>query len=357
LTNLAIETAIGFLRGLSQGRETPAVTLIFGPQAFLREYTLDSLHRRLAEDGFKYRAFQIGGSDDYNAILRELGGADLFAPKRLVVGRFLRSYRDRGADDDSDGDERSASGRGDEAGLIDACGRIDPTVRLVLIYERDKPPAKMRRAVEQSGTLVNCAKPFDNQLRQYVDLFARSLGIRLTVKESETLLARHAGDLAALANALSKAAFLRRDDGKVDLSESDQAGSMRIPELFEISDSLVQRGVGQTLALLDRAIEIGRDPVELLALELIPQVRRMLLAAALLARNNDPAAVAAALGVVTGSPLAARAIDGARRFGLKRLESIHRRACELDAGLKNGLVKQREQAVGTLILELAGSER
>jgi DNA polymerase III delta subunit len=127
--------------------------------------------------------------------------------------------------------------------------------------------------------------------------------------------------------------------------------------LFEISDSLVRRGVGQTLALFDRAMETGRDPVEVLALELIPQVRRMLLAAALLARNNDQGAVAAALGVVASSPLAARAIEGARRFGLKRLERAHQHACEVDAGLKSGLIKQREQAVGALILELAGSDR
>ena len=354
---MAIETAMVFLRALSQGREIAPVTLIYGLQAFLREYALDRLRRRLRDDGFKYRGFQIGGADGYNALVSELEEADLFAPKRLVVGRVLRSYRERDGDDDSEADERAAPGRGGEVALIAACARMDTAVRLALVYERDKLPAKMRRAIELSGTLVNCMRPFNNQVGQYAELFARALGVQLTAKEADLLVARHAGDLAGIANALNKTAVTRGDDGKIELTELGGPGAIRIPELFEIAESLVQRGVGETLALFDRAMETGRDPIEVLALELIPQVRRMLLAATLLVGKKDAGAIAAALGVAPTSPLAARAMEGARRFGLKRLKRIHRQACELDALLKSGIVKQREQAVGALILELAGSDR
>jgi DNA polymerase III delta subunit len=351
---LPIETAMVFLRALSQGRAVAPVTLIYGPHAFLREYALDRLRCRLMDDGFHYRAFQIGGADGYSPLVSELEEADLFAPKRLVVGRILRSYRERGADDDSEAGERATSGRDDEVALIAACTRIDPAVRLALVYDRDKLPVKMRRAIEQTGTLLNCMRPFDNQLGQYAELFARALGIRLTAKEIDLLVARHAGDLAGIVNTLNKAAITRRDDGKIEFTELGSPGTIRIPELFEIAESLVRREVGETLALFDRAIQTGRDPIEVLALELIPQVRRMLLAAALLIRKKDPGVIAAALGVAPGSPLAARATEGARRFGLQRLERAHRRACGLDASFKSGKVKQREQAVGALILELAG---
>jgi DNA polymerase III delta subunit len=202
---------------------------------------------------------------------------------------------------------------------------------------------------------VNCMRPFDNQFVQYAELFARALSIRLTAKEADLLVARYAGDLAGIANALNKVAITRRDDGKIELTELGSRGAIRIPELFEIAESLVQREVGETLALFDRAMQTGRDPIEVLALELIPQVRRMLLAAALLIRKKDPAAITAALGVAPGSPLAARATEGARRFGLQSLTRAHQRACELDASFKSGTIKQREQAVGALILELAGS--
>ena len=99
---MAIESALVFLRGLSQGRPIARVTLIYGPQAFLREYALDGLRRRSADDGFHYRPFQIAGADGYNAVVSELEEPDLFAPKRLVAGRVLRSYREPGGDDGSD---------------------------------------------------------------------------------------------------------------------------------------------------------------------------------------------------------------------------------------------------------------
>jgi len=354
---LAIETAIVFLRALAQGRAIAPITVIYGPQAFLREYALDSLRRRLTADGFKYRALQIGGADNYRALMSELEGAELFAPKRLVVVRVLRSYRERGSDEGSDDDERTATGSGDEAVLIAACARIDATIRLALVYERDKLPVKVRRAVEQSGTLVNCMRPFDNQLGQYAELVARELGLRLTMRESDLLVARHGGDLMGIANAINKAAITWGDGGKIELTQLGGPGGVRIPELFEIAESLVQRGVGETLALFDRAMQTGRDPIEVLALELIPQVRRMLLAATLLSRKKETGVIAAALGVVPSSPLASRAIEGARRFGLRRLERAHQRACELDESFKNGIIKQREQAVAALILELGSPDR
>jgi hypothetical protein len=53
--------------------------------------------------------------------------------------------------------------------------------------------------------------------------------------------------------------------------------------------------------------------------------------------------------------LIVRAIDGGRRFGAQRLMRAHRRACELDANFKNGLIKEREQAISSLLLELMAS--
>ena len=50
--------------------------------------------------------------------------------------------------------------------------------------------------------------------------------------------------------------------------------------------------------------------------------------------------------------LAIRAIEGARRLGLPRLERAYWRACELDAGFKNGQLKEREEALAGLLLEL-----
>ena len=72
----------------------------------------------------KYRGFQVGGAEGFDAVLAELREADLFAPVRLVGCRVLRSHRGGGGssgDDDGapSGDWRAGVGGG-EAALAEA---------------------------------------------------------------------------------------------------------------------------------------------------------------------------------------------------------------------------------------------
>jgi DNA polymerase III subunit delta len=353
---MAAENALGFLRMLAQDRAPARIVLITGPQSFLREYVLETLRQRVARDGFKYRAFQVSGGDGFAGVVNELEGGDLFAPKRLVVCRVLRSYRERGGGTDGeDGDAseiRPGSDSGGDGALGAAIERIRPAVYFALLYERDNAPAKMRRMVEKAGVVINCPRPFDNQLGQYVDLFARNLGLKLSLSAADLLIGRHGGDLAAITNALAKASISCGKNGKVEASDLGEAGSTRTPDLFELAESLARGHAGETLALFDRAIQVGRDPIELLAVELIPLIRRMLLAASVMARRKGVAEVASALGLPPSSPLVTRAVDGARRCGLKRLTRAHQRACALDANFKMGLVKEREHAIAGMLIEL-----
>jgi len=353
---MAAENTLGFLRALGPGRAPARAILIAGPQSFLREYVLEALRQRLAGDGFKYRAFQVGGGDGFADVINELEGADLFAPKRFVACRVLKSYRMRAGvaeGDEGDSDDRSAGfDAGGDGALGAAIERLGPQVHFALLYERDNAPAKMRRVVEKSGVVVNCMRPFDNQIGQYVDLFARNSGLKLSQSAADLLISRNGGDLAAIVNALAKASIGCGESGKVETSDLSEGGSSRIPDLFELAESVARGNAAETLALFDRAIQVGRDPIELLAVEIIPLLRRMFLAASIIARRKGVADVASALGLPPSSPLVTRAVDGARGFGLKRLERAHRRACELDADFKAGLIKEREHAIAGMLMGL-----
>ncbi|MGA2409767.1 MAG: hypothetical protein ABSG46_05170 [Candidatus Binataceae bacterium] len=201
---MAVENALSFLRG--GDRAAAPLYVIAGPQPFLREYVLEILRARMAAEGYQYRPFQIGGAESFGAVIQELESADLFAPKRLVACRVLKAYRGRGADDAEEEDGGAAPGRGSgETALISAIGRISAAIRLALIFERDSAPAKIRRAAEQAGTLINCLPPFDNQVAQYAEAFARLLGLKLARDTADLLAVRHGSDLAAINNALGLA--------------------------------------------------------------------------------------------------------------------------------------------------------
>ncbi len=352
---MPLENALAYLRGAAS-RKIPPVVIIFGPHAFLREYVLDSVVRAATREGCQYRGFQIGAGDDYGALLNELRAPDLFAPKLAIACRILRSRRDR-SEDAEPADSRSAgSGAGSgEAALIAAIEDARGPGHLVLLYEKDNAPAKVRRAAEKSALLVECRRPFDNQIEQYVQAFARSLDLKLTSAALDMLIARHGGDLAAVANALAKVTIFAEPGRAVQPTDLDEQGARRLPEAFELAESVARGRTSSALAQLGRAIALGRDVFEILGVEIIPTMRRMMIAASMLASRKSAADVAAAMGVSPTSGLAIRAIEGARRLGLPRLERAYWRACKLDADFKNGQLKEREEALAGLLLELMES--
>ncbi len=175
------ENALGFLRIVETAKTLPGAILIAGPHAFLREYLVDTLARRLIREGLQYRTFQIANASDFASVVEELRAPDLFAPKRMLVCRVMRSFRDRGGDDSAasdDGAEKET--RGGDTGLIAAVTDARPPNHLVIVYDKDAAPAKIRRAAESAGMLVNCLRPFDNQLPLYAQSFARGFGLKLS---------------------------------------------------------------------------------------------------------------------------------------------------------------------------------
>jgi len=351
------ENALAFLRNLRRDALPPPVVVIAGPQPFVREYCLDQLRTRLTQAGYKYRSFQLGTGATIDPVLNELGAADLFAPKRLVVCRILRSYRDRGGSSDEDTEGRaSGSDAGGEAALVSAIERLGDGVSLAVICEKDTAPAKIRRAGEQHGAIVNCMRPFDNQIGQYVEIIARNTGLKVAPDAVDLLSTRHGSDLSAIANALDRAAIAVEEGKALQAADLGANGRSRVPDLFELAEAIARGDTNETLALFSRAIQVGRDPIEMLAVEVIPLLRRMLVAAALLAVRKGPPAIASALGMPPSSTMVMRAVEGARNFGLARLRAAHRRACQLDERFKMGLIKERESAVAGMLLDLMARE-
>jgi len=347
------ENALGFLRIVETAKTLPAAILIAGPQAFLREYVVDAIARRLTREGLQYRTFQIANASDFASVVEELRAPDLFAPKRMLVCRVMRSFRDRGGDDGAGTDDSSEKEtRGGDAGLIGAVIEARPPNHLVIVYDKDAAPAKIRRAAESAGILVNCLRPFDNQLAQYAQSFARGFDLKLSQSAAELLVARHGGDLAAIANALGKLAIHLEKGASIEAADLTEQGPSKLPEPFEIAESLSAGKTTATLAQLTRAIAGGRDAVEILAVEFIPVMRRMMLAASMLAARKSTYDIAGALGFGPSSALATRAIEGAKRFGLARLQRAYHRASELDEGFKNGRIKDRAEALSALVLDL-----
>lgn len=354
---MAVETALSVLRS-GERIKLPAAVVISGPHPFLREYVFDRVRHQLAGQGMRYRGFQVGGAAGFDAVLAELRESDLFAPARLVGCRVLRSHRGAGPSEDQDAAASGGSRKGPaggEAALAAALESMRPPGALVVLYDRDSAPARVRHAVERRGLAINCMRPFDNQLTQFAEAFASAADLRLGPGVAELLVSRHAGDLSAIANTLAKAAIHCAPGATLDAKELSEPAAAKVPETFDLAEALANGQAAAAFTILARALAVGRDPLEILSVEIIPVMRRMMLAASMAARRQGARQIAAALGLSPASSLAQRAIDGARRFGLARLSQVYRRASELDAGFKNGRLKEREEELAALLIDLFAS--
>jgi len=350
---MASEAALGFLRSLTRPRELPGALLITGPNRFLREYALAAIARIARAQGFSYRSFQVADDEDLAELRNELSAPDLFAPRRMMACRVLKSVREAA----DDGEARSAAGRGKvagvEAALIESiAGLHGAAIQLAIIYERDNAPAKLVRAIERDGLVINCMRPFDDQFGQYAAQFARMLDYRLAPEAVDLLAVGFAGDLAGLANAIEKAALGHPAGVTLTPGDFTADASGRAPELFAIAEAIGRGDLLAALGMLDRAMAVGRDALEILGVEIVPTLRRMMLAAALLSTGKSVAGVAAALGMAPGSQMAARAVDGARRFGQRRLNRAYQAICDLDASIKAGLTSETREALARILIDL-----
>ncbi|MGO9062938.1 MAG: DNA polymerase III subunit delta [Candidatus Binataceae bacterium] len=349
---MASENALAFLSQLEAGKALlPAAILIAGPQAFLKEYVLDACRNALRGPGRESQSFHIGSGGDLGAVLEAVSAPSLFAPAVVATCRILRSRG--GGDDDSGEAAESRGSRGsDDSTLSRAIELVRSPSHLILIYERDNAPVKVQRQVEKAGLGVICTKPFESHLTQFAALFAHRLGLKISYATVDTLTERYGTNLAAMHNALVLAAiaaaeqrpddFLRSSAGVVDLGA----------ELFQISESLSGDLPLVTFAMIDRAVAIGRDPTELLMLEIIPALRRLLIAATLTMQGQGSAEIAMEISMSPRSPRVTATISAARRYGLRRLTKAYREAIDLDASFKNGTVKEREQALSGLLAPL-----
>ena len=350
---MPVENALGFLRIVDIAKALPAAILIAGPHPFLREYIVDAIARRLTREGLQYRTFQIANASDFASVVEELRAPDLFAPKRMLVCRVMRSFRDRGGDESTPADDSSEKEtRGGDVGLIGAVTDVRPPNHLVIVYDKDAAPAKIRRAAESVGILVNCLRPFDNQLPQYAARFRARLRLEAFAKRRRAAYRaswrRSCGDCQRAQQARDSSGEGRIDRG----GRSDGAGALEAARAIRNRREPVGgENFGDAGATHARACRRTRS---------VRAARRRVHsgdaahdAGGLDARcPQEHFDIAGALGFGPSSPLATRAIDGAKRFGLARLQRAYRRASQLDVDFKNGEIKDRAEALSALVLDL-----
>ncbi len=361
---MAWQTALSFLAAGGDSGPAP-VALVHGAEAFLREFVAERIRQSLAARGYQCLFFHTAEVAGLSGLIRELNEPPLFAGRRLLVARVGRARAEREA---RPARERGGPGAGGRAAarqegldemLAGVAARVAEPTRLLLLLERETAPARLRAAVEEAGGLVvECMRPFEEQAAALAGALAQAQGLALAPRAALELAEACAGSPAAIGAALGRLKARLEPRSSVTPADLRQEFLADVaPAPFALADSIARGRAGAGLRQLGRALSAGRDPNEVLAVEIVPVLRRILVAAAVLERNGSRSEVAQALGVPAQSRLAGSALEGARNYGFAALAKAHRKVCELDRGFKSGQVKEQAQALWELLYSLFRDRR
>lgn len=314
----------------------PRVVLLAGPEATLREASLDELRERALEGGprdFNEDVFDLAsGGIDPVSVVSALRTLPVLAARRLVRVRGLASKR---------------ATRFIEGPLLDYLE--DPAETTCLVLEAESVDRRLRwvKRVAKAGEVRDCSAPGKPQeLRAWIEKRIAKAGKKAASGVAVALLERTGADLDRLASEIEKLSVYvgERDAIAVD-DVAELAGGLRDFAIYELTDAIGSRRLPEALAVLSRLQAQGLPPLVLLG-GLGNHYRKLLRASECSPLEADEVRKRLSL-----HPFAARKlVEQVRRFDARRLRRCLDAVRRTDEALKGGVALSEDLAIEQLVL-------
>ncbi len=228
-----------------------------------------------------------------------------------------------------------------------------PATRGVLVLEVASWPANTRlaKSLGNESTLV-CKAPQPGRLPEWCASWAEGQHQKQLTAAAARLLVDLVGtEMGQLEQEIAKLATYVGESRRIDEADVDRlVGNSRADNTWKVLDSIAEGRPGPGLALLDRLLDQGEDPLRLLGAFGF-QLRR-LAQAARLAQRGRPLAVA--LDEVGIPPFARRTAEQQlRHLGRRRANRLYDWLLEVDLGLKGSSPLPPRTQLERLLIRLA----
>lgn len=322
---------------LGKGEFAPLYYL-YGDEPYLIERVTKTLLERVVAPDFRDFNQNIfyGGECRGEEIVASAQTLPMFADRRVVVIR-RGTELPVGAID-----------------LLDEYGR-DPSPSTCLVLHGEKRELKRKGFPGTKGKwlLVECRRPYENQLGRFVREEAARLGKRIEPAAVELVTWSVGTSLQELAAQLEKAATFvgeREVITRADVREIVSAS--RVETIFELTDAVGARDIGRALRSLATILQDGGAPLMVLG-GLSRHFRQLLLLRELLDQRRTEEQIGREAGI---SPfLLKKLVPQAKRHHQAELRSAFARLHRTDVALKSSPVKP-PQLLEVLIRDLCGSK-
>ena len=245
------------LKEIEQGR-VPPLLLIHGADPFLIEDALTLIDRALFRDpslAALDRELLDGEEAGVDAIVRAALTLRFLAPRRLVAVRRAQALSQKGSEP-----------------LVGYARTPNPTTCLLLLADESLGAQRDRRAdhwllkMLPPAAVAEARRPTGAALTAWLRGRAAARQIELTDDAAQLLLQCVGDDLGALVGELEKAAlYAGPGNARVDLAEVRAVvGEHRVRSMWELTRALERRQLGDALALMERLLAAGEEPLAIL---------------------------------------------------------------------------------------------
>jgi DNA polymerase-3 subunit delta len=310
--------------------------VVHGDEDLLRRLVLQAIRRVVLgpeDEGFSY-GVHVGDKATFAAVMDELQTIPFLGERRLVVVEsadpFVTRYR---------------------AQLEKAVADLPVSGVLVLDVKSWPSTTRLAKLVDAAATL-SCKGPAAHKLPQWCVQWAKSRHAKQLPQPAADLLVELVGaDMGQLDQELAKLASYVGDRPRIDAEDVDRlVGRSRLETTWKIFDAI---GAGQSaaaLAILDRLLDQGEDPMRILGA--FSYQLRPLAQAARLALAGKPLSLA--LEQVGVLPFRLKGCEQQlRHLGRERATQLYDWLLEIDQGVKGGSQLPPRTLLERLVLRLA----
>ena len=326
---------MGVVSNCLKNGEYRSVYLLYGEEAYLRNYYKNALKNALVAEGdnLNYSYFEGAGIDP-DEVLGLTQTMPFMAERRVIIvensGWFAKAG---GEGDDSEG-EASQKASGKTARLQEAIRDLEDNIVLIFVEEKADKRSKLFKAVSSKGFAEEYALQTEDSLAKWLVNLAKASGKQMDARTAYYLVSEVGTDMLLLGNEMDKLIAWCLEKPAITQADVDEVCTHQVTgKIFDMISAISQHRQKDALDLYYDLLTLRESPFHILAL-LVRQYTQLLEVRDCMNRNYSISQIASKLK--SQDWIVKRLVETAKRLGSDEIKACLEACARADEDIKSG---------------------
>lgn len=223
-----------------------------------------------------------------------------------------------------------------------------PSTCLIIQGEKIDQRKKIFAEIKKNGVLVECKRPYENQLGGFIRSEAELYGKRIKPEAAEMLVHLVGNNLQELAAQIEKVSVYAGDRAIIELDDvKNIVSDTKVDNVFELSNSLGNRDINAAMRRMQTILRDGEAPLMLLAM-ITRHFRQIWQIRELLDRRGSESEIASKTGI---NPYFLKGmLKQAGNFSRVECRNLFEQFLDADIAMKSG--GKPATVIGELVMKI-----